>query len=990
MDDKTFYFFYEERINRAINELQNECRSKNFWSESIQKGIVIDLYEVFHKAAVRCLIVELHVCKNAGILCGKTVREEYESYCRILKDRQYIDAIYQKYPGLFRYLEKLEEIQIFFWKELLERLINDWRQIKDYFQLDEKSVILSVRRSGSDLHCNGKSVVIVETNQEKKILYKPHSLENEIFLQNMVTGIYRDLGLKEFCYLELEKNGYGWVEEVTWKECKSEDKVGLFYQRTGILAAVAYILGMGDLHYENIIAHGEFPVIIDAETLFQNMEPLYQWTEKTVNFYSVLSSGLFPGGTASQNIAGITGGINCTGSKKSPVIMYDRTSKMCIRYQKMRMQSGKNQVRYLGESICCGNYVEEILHGFQLAYEWFCENRHEVLRKIFSIKDKLKSRYVSGATQFFGQCLIASVHPELMSSENERLHYLQNLCKDRQLGSQEAEAMLRGDIPYFLNNLTDRNLYDEKGIILDDFLELTIEEKLKNSILRLSHNDCELQKKVIELSCKLFGGNDRSKRNKQEAVINEFNTDFIGVRCAKRIANYILDNAIREKDKIYWLGLEEENETIRIKPVDVYFYNGIAGIAVFFRKLYQTCGMYGDICEQLETMLYSYTDRIYNGKTPSVTEYPGMYCGEGSMVYAYQLLYMITGQIKYRDYADKHAKVLIRCVQHKAPFDLTYGNAGAVLVLCQQYIDTKNRLYLIEAHKALDYLDKQCIKSEKGITWFESAEESPVCSMAHGNSGVMLAYAKVQSLDGKADYLSKIREIMKYEDQFYDCEWGNWADLRKEKEQWISYSWCNGGVGVIYARFLAEEWNPERFMDKDINVKAENLVKKITMCKEMCLCHGNMGNVLILQKIKKYMGNYANEMILEYIIRVKKSLKTYSENSNRWVSEVNFGFMGGMAGIGIGGLIFMDANYDEVKNVIIDLMENEFNISTNEKRKIIDDSLQMIGIDSIMFMLIIIRLEERYLVEIDFEDDLFVDYSEVTLDMLINAVLKKI
>ena len=610
MDDKTFYFFYEERINRAINELQNECRSKNFWSESIQKGIVIDLYEVFHKAAVRCLIVELHVCKNAGILCGKTVREEYESYCRILKDRQYIDAIYQKYPGLFRYLEKLEEIQIFFWKELLERLINDWRQIKDYFQLDEKSVILSVRRSGSDLHCNGKSVVIVETNQEKKILYKPHSLENEIFLQNMVTGIYRDLGLKEFCYLELEKNGYGWVEEVTWKECKSEDKVGLFYQRTGILAAVAYILGMGDLHYENIIAHGEFPVIIDAETLFQNMEPLYQWTEKTVNFYSVLSSGLFPGGTASQNIAGITGGINCTGSKKSPVIMYDRTSKMCIRYQKMRMQSGKNQVRYLGESICCGNYVEEILHGFQLAYEWFCENRHEVLRKIFSIKDKLKSRYVSGATQFFGQCLIASVHPELMSSENERLHYLQNLCKDRQLGSQEAEAMLRGDIPYFLNNLTDRNLYDEKGIILDDFLELTIEEKLKNSILRLSHNDCELQKKVIELSCKLFGGNDRSKRNKQEAVINEFNTDFIGVRCAKRIANYILDNAIREKDKIYWLGLEEENETIRIKPVDVYFYNGIAGIAVFFRKLYQTCGMYGDICEQLETMLYSYTDRM--------------------------------------------------------------------------------------------------------------------------------------------------------------------------------------------------------------------------------------------------------------------------------------------------------------------------------------------------------------------------------------------
>lgn len=118
-------------------------------------------------------------------------------------------------------------------------------------------------------------------------------------------------------HLELEKVDYGWTEEVVRKECIDSEEVTNFYKRVGVLAATAYVLGIGDLHYENIIAHGEFPVIIDAETLFQHMDPLYQWTGKTTNFYSVLSSGIFPGGTAEWNIAGVCGGISGTSSKKN-------------------------------------------------------------------------------------------------------------------------------------------------------------------------------------------------------------------------------------------------------------------------------------------------------------------------------------------------------------------------------------------------------------------------------------------------------------------------------------------------------------------------------------------------------------------------------------------------------------------------------------------------------------------------------------------------
>ena len=79
MNDKTFFPFYEERISRVVGKLQSGYKTASFWSKNIWNGIVADLYEVFHKAAIRCLIAELHRCKDSGLLSGETAEEEYDS-----------------------------------------------------------------------------------------------------------------------------------------------------------------------------------------------------------------------------------------------------------------------------------------------------------------------------------------------------------------------------------------------------------------------------------------------------------------------------------------------------------------------------------------------------------------------------------------------------------------------------------------------------------------------------------------------------------------------------------------------------------------------------------------------------------------------------------------------------------------------------------------------------------------------------------------------
>lgn len=662
VEGKTFSHFLKERIHKVIFMLQSACRKNVFWTANIWRGIAVDLYETFYQASVRTLIAEIHAYKNAGMLLGKTASEEYESYCDILKDSGYIDSVYQRYPGLLHYLNEIEGMQFLFWRECLERLNNDWEEIVTWFHLHRETQVVSVRKSGSDSHCGGKSVVIIKTDSGKRIFYKPHSLENEIFLQEFTGDIYDKLGVKEFRYSILEKKDYGWVEEVIWQACESESEITGFFRRFGILAAITYTLGVGDLHYENLIAHGEYPVIIDAETLFEHMDPLYEWTEKTTGFYSALSSGLFPGGTADLNTAGISGGTGYTSSKEIPAIMNDKTSEICVGYQKVSMPEGKNHVNYQGVPVKWNNYSREIIDGFQATYHWFLTHKDWVLERVVIKGNKLNSRYVSGNTQFFSLGLYASMHPELMAQKQGRYQYLLKLYQNRTLGNLEMEEILRGDIPWLFRKLDDQNIYCGSGNAWADFFPDTIKEQLTSRMERLSEEDCELQKKVIELSCRIFGDESENKNDnidtKQERKVK---SSFDGIEYAKQIAEYILANAIKQGNIIFWLEIREEAGAAKIRPVDIYFYSGIAGIAVFFRKLYQVSGSYKNICKTLETMLFLYTERIYGGNVAPATKYPGMYSGEGSLVYAYQLLYRITKDKKYREYADMHSSILMQC-----------------------------------------------------------------------------------------------------------------------------------------------------------------------------------------------------------------------------------------------------------------------------------------------------------------------------------------
>ena len=86
--------------------------------------------------------------------------------------------------------------------------------------------------------------------------------------------------------------------------------------------------------------------------------------------------------------------------------------------------------------------------------------------------------------------------------------------------------------------------------------------------------------------------------------------------------------------------------------------------------------------------------------------------------------------------------LVVRVVELLAAL-VRHPNAGAVLVLCQQYRDTGDEAYLREAQNALSYLENRRLESGQGVTRLEKAEGSPVCSLACFRTETVLPVANL-------------------------------------------------------------------------------------------------------------------------------------------------------------------------------------------------------------------------------------------------------
>lgn len=868
--------FLEKTIgNRNIVALE-ECFLKN-------------LSEKIVRVSVSTLMFEMYLLKENGDLLGKNAKEEYEDYCRrYLSDMRYVKSLFEIYPCLERMLMEVVENASNNYSLLLERLIADNNLIAEKFNSGkEMGEVEKVESSGSDSHKKGNSVFVISWSNGKKIVYKPHSLKTETAFQNFQDYISRHCKLKAKEFTILNRGTYGWEEFIEYQTCKSKDEVKKYYYRVGMLIFCTYLLNVNDIHTENLIASGEYPVIIDSETIMGNkrgknkkraIEKVYDQINE-----SVLNSGILPLYKYAQNGKGID--MSATNGKEGdvypilvPILQDVGLSTMHYEYQYPIRKKGNNCVSLNGKMMKPGWYVHSICEGFGDAYKEALKNKEELLQYI-NIFRNLEVRHIVQDTQRYSMLLHTSYNPDFLQDGCSRQLFLCTILKNAkeiqgslEIAKLEIKDMLNMDVPYFYSNTSDTNLYGSEGERITGYFAESSFQHLRNKVEKLSEIDLERQLRYIKIILTDLNDLKVEKIKREMSLVlggTTFNTEYsIKMNAVLKLFDILQKDAIYGDDNedVNWMGVkpigEKGNSYWQIRPLGMYLYDGIGGITIFYHALNQyLCDeKLQKNCDAFDKTLFQYTKDMLERTEGLEAESTGAFAGEASIVYIYELLYSLTKKEDYLKYAKDHAEILKQSVIYDQNNDIIYGNAGAIIVLVNLYHLTHDISYLEWANIAGNNL----VKNQQEGGWYNKDAEM-LSGFSHGISGIMFALAILNKENDKWEYCRAINDGIICEDTMYVEGYNNWLDNRKEaqmqadEESKFMAAWCHGAPGILLARskmynLLPEELETKSLVWQDIN-QALVATEKYGFSDNDCLCHGNLGNTEILLEYAKELKN---------------------------------------------------------------------------------------------------------------------------------------
>lgn len=432
-----FSDFYKSIVKYGLYLLQSNIQENNICHrlfKDFEEQLTVRLQDL----SIRVLIVEMHDYDSGGYLKGRDSREKYEYFCKaIAAKKSYIQRVFERFPVLCRCI-----------KETVENTVDYYTDIMNWFHADKQAIqqrlcggesvnyIQRIKGGFSDVHNKGRYVVRVLLDNGIEIICKPRSMETEKRYSEMLKWLAGETQIDQYEYEILSYSDHSWCAIVEYASCGSEKELRHYYERLGVQLFLTYLLGTKDLHCENFIASGEYPVLIDLETL-TNIR--YNRSRTTANdeicyrlSQSVLYTGMLPFYHWNRDGKGVDSSMisGAEGQRypfKVPVVVKGGSSDMRIEYRHPESSRNQNLATVKGEFQEPVLYVENIKRGYRSAYYAVLRKRDEffsLLRKT----EGLSCRYLTADTQHYSMVLSGSYHPSLLMDGAESVRYLSILC----------------------------------------------------------------------------------------------------------------------------------------------------------------------------------------------------------------------------------------------------------------------------------------------------------------------------------------------------------------------------------------------------------------------------------------------------------------------------------------------------------------------------------------------------------------------------------
>ena len=888
--------------NKILNELERLTKIKV--KTSIINNFILmltnEIFDIFGKI----LALKLAEYKNKFKQNSEDKTHNFEKFIRTtFNTKESFEKFFEEYPVATR-LATTRTINLTNnYLDLLFRLNKDIDDLKDVFHLNS-DILTDISISEGDSHEQGKSVMILIFNNQK-VVYKPKNLEVSIPFKKFIKWYSKRSNLLELKIPRgIFKNDYTYNEFIDSIACETDNDVEEFYVRYGYLVAISYLLNMNDLHMENVIAHGNQPVIIDLETLFQ-IPPKMEKDSVTMDILkrlesdSVKSSSLLP-----RNInIGLHAKVELSAFKGEEFQVQNQfVTPVNINTDDFHYEKGNgyfkggNNIPYKLTSKGMINvnydiYRIKILEGFNSFMEFILNNKKEFIQFMSNFKG-YKLRVLLKGTERYASLLRYSNHPFY----NKEMKYRERLFmnswaypyKDKRVVLSEVEDMLFNDIPIFYTKTDSRDVFDSRGKFYKEYYKTSGLDTVIEKIKKLDMKEINFQRQILLSSLGIY--DLYLNKNQSNSLYINTSQAFNSTEAAVEIADYVMNEVIEKNEEASFINLNCDEELHwDLITSDESLYGGLSGVALFFLKVY------------IKTKNKKYLKMYKKFITTAVNQakfqpFKSAYQGRLSPIYPLLIELKYFGEVSKKEFLDKILDELnvMEIEKYEEIFNkLEYMNGLSSVVSLLHLI---NKMYkpCETTIVKLEYLMKNYLNSNKNSL--------NITGLAHGISGVILGLLSSEDLDEK-----KIDSLLIKEGKLNTI---HDEDLLK---------WCKGLPGLIYTRIKVLEVYKSTVAETQLHVFLNMFKKRLfnTGFKDDSICHGLSGIVLVLSEISRYTRSSEWKELLDICAT---NLYMNSLLSRYRISHFNNifskGLFDGVSGIGLTYLYLADHS-DDVLSISI-------------------------------------------------------------------------
>ncbi len=870
----------------------------------------------------RVFVLEMHAARSQGRLGGDTPEARFESFIESLRDPDRTLSLLLDYPVLARQAVSHVDRWVACSAELFRRLRDDFEAIRSTLCSGQHpGKLAAYAPMAGDAHRRGRSVSILTFSSGIKIVYKPRSLAVDVHFQQFLrwldeAGASPPLGTIAI----LDQGTHGWTEFVPQEPCTSADEVIRFYRRQGAYLALLYVLEATDVHFENIIARGEYPVLVDVESLFHPRLGELEVASaddlvRRSKMESVLRIGLLPqrawAHAASEGVD--FSGLGTSAGQLSPRApqVWERigTDEMHIVRRHVVLQGGANRPTLRDQDVNLLEHGQDIAEGFSCMVRLLRDRRADLLTSGGPLdrfaQDEV--RVLLRPTYLYHLLYRESYHPDMLRDSLDRDRFFDRLWVTAKLTPYvvpmipaERLDLWCDDVPMFTTRPGSSDLWTSTGERHPDFFAASGMSRARQRVEQLDKEDESRQLWFLQAALAgPFPGTAWSPARTPAVEPSGAADRERLLRAATAVADRLEATAVTRAGHASWIGLMPAGgQHWTVGPLGLDLYSGLPGVALFLAYLgvVTNAPRFTSLADAALS-----TARAKMEGRPATLRSIGAFGDWGGMLYSLSHLGILWRRPELLDEAEALVPYLTDILSKDAPSDILYGVAGTLVSLLALNQVRSSEPALAAATLCGERLLATARTMECGVGWPTPLGPVPLTGFSHGAAGITWALLALSARVGDARFREVALASLAYERRQFSPEALNWPDLREQGTSGgYMAAFCHGAPGVVLGRVLSLP-----YFDT-LEARAEIAIGLKTTLAEgfsgsHCLCHGDLGNLDVLLRAAEATSDpETSKMRNRLAALVVDDIEAHGYRCGTPSAVETPGLMAGLAGIGYG------------------------------------------------------------------------------------------